>query len=128
MNTLDKYWFDGKIKFSEIQEDGMEKDVTREFMIPAVTFGQAEERLIRETETETKGDYGVTAVTKTKVEEVHYHERLPEDSKDRLKWYKVKVNNIWEYDGKERKDSHLHMIQAVSTDEVNSIIHYLNKD
>lgn len=129
MNTLEKYWYDGKIKYPEIQDDGFEKDVTKEFMIPAVTFGESEEKLVRETMAITGGNYEVTSMTKTKVEDVRYHSALAEDSKEKLKWYKVKVNNVWDDEnGKERKDAHLHMIQATSTDEVNTIIHEMNKD
>lgn len=123
MNTLEKYWFDGKIRYPEIQNDGFEKNMTREFMIPAVTFGEAEEKLIKTTETETKGNYEVTSITKTKVEDVHYHDKIQEDNGERLRWYKVKVNFLWVDDnGKERKDSHFHMVQAISTDEVNMIL------
>lgn len=79
-------WFECKIKYDKLQENGTSvKKVTESFLVDALSFTEAEARIIEEREPYMSGEFSVTAVKRTKIAEIFY-----DDSDTADKWYQVK--------------------------------------
>ena len=94
-------WFECKIKYQKVNEYGQEKPVAESYLVDALSFTEAESRLIKMLETELSEDFIVTGISKAKLEEV-----IPQENADY--WYKCKVvyKDIDEKSGKEKATQH----------------------
>lgn len=77
-------WFECKIRYDKIMENGLMKKVTEPYMVDALSFTEAEARIIKEMTPFISGDFSVSAVKRTKISEI-----FRDDTAD--KWYLVKV-------------------------------------
>lgn len=77
-------WFECKIHCDRTQENGSVKKVTNSFLVDALSFTEAEARIIEEQAPFVSGELNVSAVKRTKISEIFF-----DDSAD--KWYLVKV-------------------------------------
>lgn len=80
-------WFECKIRHQKVFETGQQKPVTDPFLVDALTFTEAEARIIEEVTPYITGTFDVTAVKKVKIAEIFYDETGD-------KWYYVKYNMI----------------------------------
>lgn len=77
-------WFECKVSYHKMVENGMQKKVTDTFMVDALSFTEAEARVIEEVTPYVSGEMDVASVKKTKISEI-----FRDDTAD--KWYLVKV-------------------------------------
>lgn len=77
-------WFECKVRYDKTMENGSIKKVTEPYMVDALSFTEAEARIIEEMTPFISGEYSVAAVKRTKIAEI-----FRDDSADR--WYLVKV-------------------------------------
>ncbi len=77
-------WFECKVAYHKMVENGVQKKVTDTFLVDALSFTEAEARVIEEVSPFVSGEMDVTSVKKTKISEI-----FRDDSAD--KWYMVKV-------------------------------------
>lgn len=77
-------WFECKLTFKKTMENGMVKSVTEAFLIDALSFTEAEARIIEERAPYMSGDFTVTAVKRTRISEIFFDENGEN-------WYLVKV-------------------------------------
>lgn len=77
-------WFECKVAYHKMVENGMQKKVTDTFLVDALSFTEAEARVIEEVTPFVSGEMDVASVKKTKISEI-----FRDDSAD--KWYLVKV-------------------------------------
>lgn len=99
--------FETKIRYDKIQENGAVKKVTEAYLVDALTFTEAEARIIEEMAPYISGEFSVVAIKRTKIAEVFWN---PEAEK----WWTVKVNFITldEKTGVEKKSASLILVQA----------------
>ncbi len=99
--------FETKIRYDKIQENGAVKKVTEAYLVDALTFTEAEARIIEEMTPYISGEFSVVAIKRTKIAEVFWN---PEAEK----WWTVKVNFITldEKTGVEKKSASLILVQA----------------
>lgn len=102
-----KIWIETKLKFSKTMENGEVKKVTEQYLVNALSFAEAEERIIKEATEFIPGDFTVEAVKKSNISEIFYDERGD-------RWYKVKTAFITldEKTGQEKKSNQYMMVQA----------------
>lgn len=102
-------WFECKVRYDKMQENGAVKKVNEPYLVDAVTFTEAEARIIEEMTPFISGDFSISAVKKTKIAEIFFDRR---DSADR--YYMVKVNFITldEKSGVEKKSASFILVQA----------------
>lgn len=102
-----KIWIETKLKFSKTMENGKVKKVTEQYLVNALSFAEAEERIIKEATAFIPGDFTVEAVKKSNISEIFYDERGD-------RWYKVKTAFITldEKTGQEKKSNQYMMVQA----------------
>ena len=85
MNT----WFTCKISYEKMMENGMIKKVTEPYLVDALSFTEAEARIIEEMTPFISGEFSVSDVSKARYSELFYAEEVSAD-----KWYKVKLGFI----------------------------------
>ena len=100
-------WFECKVRFDKMQDNGAVKKVNEPYLVDALTFTEAESRIIEEMTPFISGDFSVSAVKKTKIAEIFFN-----DDGDR--YYMVKVNMIVidEKSGAEKKVANFILVQA----------------
>lgn len=77
-------WFECKVRYDKVQENGSSKKVNEPYLVDALSFTEAEARIIEEQTPFISGDFSVSAVKRTKIAEI-----FRDDRADR--WYLVKV-------------------------------------
>ncbi len=80
-------WFECKVRYDKMLETGIQKMVTEPYLVDALSFTEAEARIIEEITPFISGDFSVSAVKRTNISEIFYDETGD-------KWYKVKTNFI----------------------------------
>lgn len=104
-------WFECKVRYDRMQENGTVKKVNEPYIVDALSFTEAESRIIEEMKPFISGDFTISAVKKTKIAEIFYDE-----SGD--KYYMVKYNIITldEKTGAEKKSAVFALQQAGDLD------------
>ena len=77
-------WFECKVRYDKAMEDGSIKKVNEPYLVDALSFTEAEARIIEEQTPYISGEFTVSAVKRTKISEIFYDE-----TGDR--WYLAKV-------------------------------------
>ena len=78
------HWFECKVSYDKLQENGAAKKVTESFLVDALSFTEAEARITEEQRPFISGEFVVAAVKRTKISEIFFNE-----GGDR--WYMAKV-------------------------------------
>ncbi len=100
-------WFECKVRYDKMQENGMVKKVNEPYLVDALTFTEAEARILEEMKPYISGEYSISAEKKTKIAEIFFNE-------DGDRYYQVKVNFVTldEKTGTEKKSAQLILVQA----------------
>lgn len=99
-------WFSGKVRYERTMEDGLQKKVTEPYMVEALSFTEAESRLLEEMQAYVSGELEVV-----KLDRASYAEVLDGDGEF---WIEVKVEYIVldERTEKEKRTTHRWLVQA----------------
>lgn len=100
-------WYECKVKFEKTLETGTQKKVTEAYLVDAMSFTEAENRIIEEMTPFISGEFEVTAVKKERISELF-------TDPDGDKWYRCKVMFITldEKSGAEKKSASTMLVQA----------------
>lgn len=104
-------WFECKVRYDKMTETGAVKKVNEPYLVDALTFTEAESRIIEEVTPFISGDFTVSAVKKTKVSEIFFDE-----TGDRFYMTKVNFISIDEKSGAEKKSASFILVQASDFD------------
>ena len=107
-SKVSKY-YEVKIQYQKMQEDGREKKVTEQYVVEALSFTEAEARITEEMNPYISGEFDVVS---EKI--APYNEILISDSLNDDKWFicKVSLITIDENTAKENKTSLRLLVQA----------------
>ena len=109
MNEVNKMstWFECKVKYDKMMENGMQKKVTEPYMVDALSFTEAEARIIKEMTPFISGDFSVANIKRANISELFFDETGD-------KWFKCKVNFITldEKSGAEKRTASYMLVQA----------------
>ncbi len=91
-------WFECKIRYEKQDDKGKGKKVTETYLVDALSFSEAEERISKAVAPYMSGEFSISGIKKAGINEI-----FPSDEGDR--WYKCKVNfvSIDEVNAKEKK-------------------------
>lgn len=109
-------WFECKVRYDKMQENGMPKKVNEPYLLDAITFTEAEKRIIEEITPYMSGEYSVSAVKKTKISEIFFN-----PNGDKYYMVKVAFITIDEKSGKEKKSNSFILVQASSVEDALSV-------
>lgn len=91
-------WFECKVRYDKMQENGAVKKVNEPYLVDALSFTEAEARIIEEMTPFISGDFSVSAVKRTKIAEI-----FRDDSADRYYLVKCAFITIDEKTAAEKK-------------------------
>ena len=92
-------------------EDGLQKKVTENYVVDALSFSEAEERITEEMSSYISGEFDVADIKKAAYGEIFFSDDEMAD-----KWYKTKLQFITydEKTDKEKRSSVTYLVQAGS--------------
>ena len=105
MHTL----FECKIRYERVMENGMNKKVTEPYLVDALSFTEAEARIIEEMTPFISGEFTISDIKRA-----NYSELFPSDEESADRWFKCKLIFITLDDksGAEKKTSTQVLVQA----------------
>ncbi|MCH5308417.1 MAG: DUF4494 domain-containing protein [Prevotella sp.] len=109
MRSRTAVWFECKIRYEKVMEDGLQKKVTESYVVDALSFSEAEERIIEEMSSYISGEFDVTDIKKASYKELFFSEDAAAD-----RWYKAKLQfiTIDEKTDKEKRSSVNYLVHA----------------
>lgn len=109
MSTTMHNWFQGKIRYEKVNEAGMNVKVTEPYLVDALSFTEAEARLIAEMVPFITGEFTVSDIARANYKELFFSD---EEAADR--WFKCKLVYITldEKSGAEKRQSVNVLVQA----------------
>ena len=111
MRSKTSLWFETKVKYDKTMEDGQPKKVIESYVVEAMSFGEAEEKITEEMSAYISGEFDVKAITPTTYGEIFFSENTNDD-----RWYKTKLQfiTIDEKTEKEKRSNAYYLVQAAS--------------
>lgn len=102
-------WFTCKIRFEKTLENGMNKKVTELYLVDALSFTEAESRIIEEMTPFISGEFEVAGVAKA-----NYNELFSSEEESACIWYKCKpwFITLDEKSGAEKRTASNVLVQA----------------
>lgn len=100
-------WFECKIRYEKVMENGMNKKVTEPYLVDALSFTEAEARIIEEISPFISGEFTVADIKRA-----NYSELFEDETGDR--WFRCKLQFVTldEKSGAEKKTSTNVLVQA----------------
>lgn len=113
-------WFKCSIRYEKTMENGMNKKVLEPYLVDAMSFTEAEARIIEEMTPYISGEMMVADISRYNVSEV-----IPSEKEENDTWYKIKIAFITldEKSGKEKKSYTNVLIQSCSTAMAEADLH-----
>ena len=104
-------WIKTSVRFTKRMENGTAKRVTESYLVDALSFAEAEARITKEVTPYIHGEFNVSAVKKSNVQEI-FRNKVEYDCEQ--KWYKAKVAFITldENTNSEKRTTAVYMVQA----------------
>ncbi|MFA5650414.1 MAG: DUF4494 domain-containing protein [Proteiniphilum sp.] len=105
-------WFECKIKYDKMLETGMQKSVTEPYLVDALSFTEAEARIIEEMKPFISGEFSVSDIKRVKYAESFFNE-----TGDRYYRAKLYFITLDEKSGSEKKTAVNMLVQAAALKE-----------
>ena len=109
MRSRTTIWFEAKIRYEKTMEDGCLKKVTEAYVIDALSFGEAEKRILEKMGSYVSGEIEVCALKIAPYKEIFFADNNMDD-----KWYVAKLAfiTIDEKTDKEKKTRVCYLVNA----------------
>lgn len=106
-------WFECRIRYEKVMENGMQKKVTEPYLVDALSFTEAEARIIEEMTPFISGEFVVADIKRA-----NYSELFPSNDEQDDRWFKCKLVFITldEKSGAEKRTSTYALVQASDLD------------
>ena len=114
MKTKFSKYFEVKIQYQKILENGKEKKVTEQYVVEALSFTEAESRIIEEMNPYISGDFDIVSEKIAPYNEIFLSDNSTDD-----KWFVSKVGFITldEKTAKEKKQTFRYLVQAETSEK-----------
>ena len=109
MRSRTAIWFECKISYEKVMEDGLQKKVKESYVVDALSFTEAESRIMEEMSSYISGEFTIENINKATYKEVFFSD---EELADR--WYRAKLQfiTIDEKSEKEKRSNVYYLVQA----------------
>ncbi|MDR1373123.1 MAG: DUF4494 domain-containing protein [Dysgonamonadaceae bacterium] len=105
-------WFECKISYDKIMENGMQKRISEPYLVDALSFTEAESRIIEEMQPYISGEFVVADIKRAKIAEIFFNEKG-----DRYYRFKVIYIILDEKSGTEKKTAVAMLVQACDVED-----------
>jgi len=110
-------WFECKVSYDKTLENGMQKKVTEPYLIDALSFTEAEARIIEEIKPYISGEFTIADIKRAKYSELFFNEQG-----DRYFKAKIYFVTLDEKSGTEKKTAVQMLAQASDLKEALAVI------
>ena len=109
MRSRTAIWFECKIAYEKVMEDGLQKKVTESYVVDALSFTEAEKRIMEEMSSYISGEFTIKDIKIAPYKEIFFSD---DEMADR--WYKAKLQfiTIDEKTEKEKRSNVNYLVQA----------------
>ena len=109
MRSRTAIWFECKIGYEKVGEDGLQKKVNESYVVDALSFTEAEKRIMEEMSSYISGEFTIKDIKIAPYKEIFFSDEELAD-----KWYKAKLEfiTIDEKTEKEKRSSVNYLVQA----------------
>ena len=119
MRTKTSNWFEVKMRYDKVHEDGYEKKVTESYVVEALSFGEAEKKAMELLGCYVSGEIQVVNINPMKFQEVFFNEQ---ESCDRYYKAILQFITIDEKTEREKQTQVYYLVQASSFDNCKDTI------
>ena len=105
-------WFECKVSYDKTLENGMQKKVTEPYLVDALSFTEAEARIIEEIRPYISGEFAVAGIRRARISEIFFNE-----NGDRYFRFKINFITLDEKSGAEKKTACTMLAQACTLKE-----------
>ena len=116
MRSKTAIWFECKIRYEKIMEDGTPKKVNEVYVIDALSFSEAEERIMEEMSSYISGEIELVDVKIAPYKEIFFADNNLAD-----RWFKAKVVYIT-IDERTQREKRMPVMVLVNAGNINSAI------
>ena len=116
MSSRRAIWFEAKMRYENTMEDGCLKKVTETYVIDALSFGEAEKRILEEMASYVRGEIEVCGLKIAPYKEIFFADSNMDD-----KWYVAKLAFIT-IDEKTDKEKKTRVCYLVNAGNINAAI------
>lgn len=111
MKSITSSWFETKIRYEKMMDDGTQKMVTEQYVVDALSFSEAEASITKEMSAYISGEFKITGIAPAPYGEIFFSENENDD-----RWYKAKLQfiTIDEKSGKEKRSNVNYLVQGGS--------------
>ncbi len=104
-------WFEATIRYEKVMEDGLQKKVSENYTVDAMSFEEAEKRIIEEMSSYISGEFEVKNLKIAPYKEIFFSDQEMAD-----RWYKTKLAfiTIDEKTEKEKRSNVVYLVNAGS--------------
>ncbi|MDR1258191.1 MAG: DUF4494 domain-containing protein [Tannerellaceae bacterium] len=110
-------WFECKVSYEKILENGIQKKVMEPYLIDALSFTEAEARIIEEIRPYITGEFTIADIKRARLSEVFFNE-----NGDRFYRIKIFFVTLDEKSGAEKKTAAQMMVQASTLKEAIALL------
>ena len=109
MRSRTATWFECKIAYEKTMDDGLQKKVSENYVVDALSFTEAEKRIMEEMSNYISGEFTVKDIKIAPYGEIFFSDEEMAD-----KWYKAKLQfiTIDEKTEKEKRTPVIYLVQA----------------
>lgn len=109
MRSRTANWFETKIRYEKMMDDGKQKMVTELYVVDALSFTEAEASIIEEMSSYISGEFKVTGISQSTYGEIFFSDI---DTDDRFFKVKLQFITIDEKTEKEKRSNVIYLVQA----------------
>lgn len=121
MRSRTAMWFECKIRYEKIMEDGLPKKINEVYVVDALSFSEAEERIIEEMSSYISGEIEIVDVKIAPYREIFFADDNLADQ-----WFKAKLSFIT-IDERTNKGKRTSMMYLVNAGNISSAINNIDK-
>lgn len=109
MRSKTATWFEAKIQYEKQMDDGLQKKVTEQYVVDALSYSEAEAKITEEMSAYISGEFEVKDLKKAQYKEVFFSDDASAD-----RYYKAKLDflTIDERTEKEKRSRVVYLVQA----------------
>ena len=109
MRSRTAIWFECRIAYEKVMEDGLQKKVNENYVVDALSFTEAEKRIMEEMSSYISGEFTIKDIKIAPYKEIFFSD---DELADR--WYKAKLEfiTIDEKTEKEKRSAVNYLVQA----------------
>jgi hypothetical protein len=98
MKSITSQWYEVKVRYDKMTDDGTPKPITEQYVVDALTFTEAESIITEEMSVYISGEFNINGIKPASYKEIFFSDLTNDD-----RWFKAKLQFIT-FDEKTQKE------------------------